>query len=276
MPEPANQPSPDRATWGWFASRPVLPFVLPLAVFMLLATFEPSAPDPDATPEAAAAAEADNWFGLTFSQYPYAYAVRLLLGFATLAWCWRPIISQFPFRVSPLSVVVGVVGVVLWVAICWVDLEGYLVRMLGEENPAVMLLGLGPRPAFNPFQELADQPAWFVWAFLVVRFIGLAVLVPIIEELMLRGWLMRNLETDGYHPEFWQVAFGKAGAMTIVIGTAFPMLYHPEKLASLVWFSLVTWLMLRTKNFWDCVVAHAVTNFLLGVWVVTMGDWRLW
>jgi membrane protease YdiL (CAAX protease family) len=54
------------------------------------------------------------------------------------------------------------------------------------------------------------------------------------------------------------------------------MLYHPEKLASLAWFSLVSWLMVRTKNFWDCVAAHAVTNFLLGVWVVTTGDWRLW
>lgn len=276
MPESDNQPRPDASSWGWFSRYPVLPFVLPLAVFMLLATFEPSAPDPEAGPEAQAAAEADNWFGLTFAQYPIAYTVRLVLGFATLALCWRPIISQFPLRVSPLSVVVGVVGVVLWVAICWVDLEGHLVQLLGEKNPLIMLLGLGPRPAFNPFEELAGRSPAYIWGFLVIRFIGLAVLVPIIEELMLRGWLMRHLETDGYHPEFWQVAFGKASAMTIVIGTAFPMLYHPEKLASLVWFSLVTWLMIRTKNFWDCVVAHAVTNFLLGVWVVTMGDWRLW
>jgi CAAX prenyl protease-like protein len=238
---------------------------------MLLATFEPGHPDPESR------AEADNWFGLSFAQYPVVYAVRLALGFAVLALCWRPIIGQFPFRVSWLSVAVGVVGVVLWVAICSLDLEGRLVSMLGEENKLIGLLGLAPRPAYNPFEQLADRGPTFIWGFLVVRFIGLAVLVPIIEELMLRGWLMRHLETDGYRPHFWQVPFGTVTvAMTVVIGTAFPMLYHPEKLASLAWFTLVTWLMVRTKNFWDCVTAHAVTNFLLGVWVVVMGDWRLW
>lgn len=264
---------PDPAVWSPFASYPILPFLLPLAVFMLLATFEPSPPEPS---DGGAVVEADNWFGLTFSHYPYAYAARLAVAFATLAVCWRPIIHQFPFRVSWLSVVVGVVGVVLWVAICSLDLEGHLVALLGEKNALVGILGMGPRPAFDPFKQLAEQPAYVLWAFMVVRFIGLAVFVPIAEELMLRGWLMRHLETDGYHPEFWQVAFGKVSLWTVVIGTAFPMLYHPEKLASLVWFTLVTWLMVRTKNFWDCVVAHAVTNFLLGVWVVTTSDWKLW
>jgi membrane protease YdiL (CAAX protease family) len=40
---------------------------------------------------------------------------------------------------------------------------------------------------------------------------------------------------------------------------------------------MVTWLMLRTKNIWDCILAHAVTNFLLGLYVVWMGGeaWRM-
>jgi membrane protease YdiL (CAAX protease family) len=54
------------------------------------------------------------------------------------------------------------------------------------------------------------------------------------------------------------------------------VIYHPEKLAALVWFSLVTWLMWRTRNIWDCVAAHAVTNLLLGIYVVTQHQWQLW
>jgi hypothetical protein len=55
------------------------------------------------------------------------------------------------------------------------------------------------------------------------------------------------------------------------------MLMHPgELLAAGVWFSLVTLLMVRTKNIWDCVAAHAVTNLLLGIYVVTYGQWQLW
>jgi len=47
------------------------------------------------------------------------------------------------------------------------------------------------------------------------------------------------------------------------------VLSHPgEVFAAVAWFSLVTWLMVRTRNIWDCVVAHAVTNLLLGVYVV--------
>jgi membrane protease YdiL (CAAX protease family) len=43
-----------------------------------------------------------------------------------------------------------------------------------------------------------------------------------------------------------------------------------------VWFSLVTWLMVRTKNIWDCVAAHMITNLLLGLFVVIEGKhWHL-
>jgi hypothetical protein len=33
--------------------------------------------------------------------------------------------------------------------------------------------------------------------------------------------------------------------------------------------------MVKTRNIWDCVVAHAVTNLLLGVYVVHWGRWHL-
>jgi hypothetical protein len=66
-------------------------------------------------------------------------------------------------------------------------------------------------------------------------------------------------------------------SLAVVVGTAVPMLMHPaEMVAAAVWFSLVTWLMVRTKNIWDCVAAHAVTNLLLGIFVVTYGQWQLW
>ena len=62
-----------------------------------------------------------------------------------------------------------------------------------------------------------------------------------------------------------------------IIGTAVPMLTHPgELLAAAVWFSLVTWLMFRTKNIWDCVAAHAVTNLLLGIWIMYSKQWGFW
>ena len=34
---------------------------------------------------------------------------------------------------------------------------------------------------------------------------------------------------------------------------------------------MITWLMLRTRNIWDCVAAHAITNLILGIYVVVVG-----
>ena len=70
--------------------------------------------------------------------------------------------------------------------------------------------------------------------------------------------------------DWWQVPFGKVNSLAVVLGTAIPMLAHPAKLlAAAVWFSLITWLMVRTRNIWDCVAAHALTNMVLNV--VIMG-----
>ena len=44
----------------------------------------------------------------------------------------------------------------------------------------------------------------------------------------------------------------------------------------LLWFGLVSWLMNKTGSLWDCVVAHAVTNLLLGIYVLIFAQWHLW
>ena len=33
---------------------------------------------------------------------------------------------------------------------------------------------------------------------------------------------------------------------------------------------------IRTGRLWTAVIAHAVTNGMLGVWVVTTGNWQFW
>ena len=148
-------------------------------------------------------------------------------------------------------------------------MEQRLFALLGLEK----FFGLGERPAFNPLAELAATPAW-AYTFLAIRFLGLALIVPIIEEFFLRGCVMRYVVSE----KFWEVPFGQVTPFAVVVGTAVPMLMHPgELLAAFVWFSLVTCLMIRTKNIWDCVAAHAVTNLLLGIYVVThQHQWHLW
>lgn len=296
---PTRQTAPQLPE-GWLSTYPWATFVLPMAIFMVLSAFEPTPPenfDPHAAKDitelraqlvrAEALEATDQGFLPKFSYqaYPWIYSAKLLLvAMAMIA--VLPGYRTFPWRVSTLSIVVGVVGVVLWVVLCHLRLEPKIIgpvdRFLGglkfwadpTETPSIGLIGMlgtGERSSYNPLLYLSDQPA-LAWMFLVIRFIGLAVIVPVIEEFFLRGFLMRFV----VHDMWWQVPFGTATRAALVVGTAVPMLMHPaELLAAFVWFSLVSWLMVRTKNIWDCVVAHAVTNFLLGVYVVSFDQWQL-
>jgi uncharacterized protein len=244
-------------------------FLLPFVVYMLVGSLEPTPDKPGG-----------GSIGLTipYAYYPWLYAVKIAMTIATVLFVW-PAYRNFPAGVTLLAIAVGIVGGVLWIGICRLDLEH---RYLGPWEQKYVLpitskigmgsfINAGDRPAFNPFEHIADQPAW-AWAFLAVRFLGLVAVVPVIEEFFLRGFLMRFV----VEPDWWNVPFGNANALAIVLGTAVPMMTHPaELLAAAVWFSMITWLMLRTRNIWDCVAAHAITNLILGVYVVSTNTWRL-
>lgn len=110
------------------------------------------------------------------------------------------------------------------------------------------------------------------YGFLAVRLLGLIMVVPVIEEFFLRGFLMRFVMTE----RWWEVPFGNVNRLAVIAGILVPVLMHPqEAVAAIAWFSAVTWLMIRTRSIWDCVFAHAVTNLLLGIYVISSGQWWL-
>lgn len=227
--------------------------MLPLAVFLLIGSLEVSRKDDSAL------------FGrMTRGDYPLVYTVKILLAGLAIVLCW-PAYREFSKRISGLAIAVGVVGAVVWIALATLNWES----QLGLD----WLARRGERVGYNPFDELGANPA-LLYGFLAIRFFGLTVVVAIAEEMFLRGFLIRYVED----PERWsQLPIGQAGWPALIAGTIAPMLMHPgELLAALVWFSLVTWLMLRTRSLWNCIIAHAVTNLLLGVYVVATGHWEFW
>ena len=233
-----------------------LAFLLPFLVFMLVGSLEPASPK---EPGGKAIG-----LSIPYSAYPWVYAVKIALTVAAVI-AVLPGYRAFPLRVSPLAIVVGIVGGAAWIGLWWLDFH-HIHPTLSRVGLG-WLVGAGERPAYNPFEQLAAHPAW-AWGFLAVRFFGLVAVVPVIEEFFLRGFVMR-LPVDG---DWWQVPFGKVNSLAVVLGTAVPMLAHPaELLAAAVWFSLITWLMVRTRNIWDCVAAHALTNLVMGLYVVIMG-----
>ena len=108
---------------------------------------------------------------------------------------------------------------------------------------------------------------------LVSRFARAALIVPIVEELFWRAWLMRWL----IKPEFEQVPLGAFTAQSfwicaVLFASEHGAYWEVGLLAGIV-YNL--W-MIRTRSLGDCILAHAVTNTCLSAYVLLTGKWEYW
>ena len=184
---------------------------------------------------------------------------------AVIVACWGVYRRAFPVRFGSLAVVVGVAGAAAWIGICSLSFESQLFGILGLDS------WIPKREGLNPFEQYNDaKRGWF----LVARLSLLCVIVPITEELLLRGWLLRWIHSES---DWATTSLSTISWRSMSWVFVYAIVTHPqEAIAAVVWFGMINLLMRRTGNFWDCVLAHSITNLLLGVWIISTGDWRLW
>ena len=129
--------------------------------------------------------------------------------------------------------------------------------------------------------QIGDATAAFVpvdaqgrlnWPLIAVRWLGAALLVPVMEELFWRSFLMRWLQS----PVFEGLDPRRTGAKAVLLSTFVFMLAHPLWLAAIVAGLAYALLYRSTGKLWPAVIAHAVTNGALGLWVVYRGQWQFW
>lgn len=226
----------------------LIAFVLPLIVFVFLAGLSPNFQGESTSPGAA-----NHYLWLIIAE------VGILGGL--LACFWRIYLAHFPLEMDYLGWIVGGLGVCLWIGLC----------TLGLERPLLDMLGLPQRPGFDPYLYFPQTVPFLT--FLFFRFTLLCLIVPLCEELFLRGWLVRYVENPNWETVSLS-SIGWRGCLAVVV---YAVLTHPaEAIAAAAWFSLVSWLMIKTGKFWNCVLAHAVTNLLLGIYVMWSEEWFYW
>lgn len=109
--------------------------------------------------------------------------------------------------------------------------------------------------------------------FMVVRVVESTVLVPIIEELFWRGWLMRWV----IRPDFEKVPLGKYTAFSFwAVAVLFAAEHGPYWEVGLAAGVAYNWWCVRTHSLADCMLAHAVTNGLLAGYVLLFDQWQYW
>jgi CAAX prenyl protease-like protein len=183
-------------------------------------------------------------------QHYLLYPLKTLLVVAVLAWYWRSLPSLRTG--APLqSTGIGIVAVVLWIAL----------------DPLLVHYDL-PLIGRNPF---ALYPSGEAWALFGCRLAGFAFCVPIMEELFWRGFLMRWLIRE----DFTSVPLGTYEIRSFWITTALFAGVHGAEwpLALLVGVLYGAWFVYR-KNLGDIMVAHGVTNLLLGLYCLADRDWH--
>jgi CAAX prenyl protease-like protein len=188
--------------------------------------------------------------------YPLAYAARVVV-VAVLAWRYRATWRDFrPWPTTATLILAVLIGLLVWGM--WIGLDGLY--------PPLPFLG--KRVGFDA-GVLAPVPRW---AFVVVRMLGLVVVVPLIEELFWRSFLIRWL----IDPDFDKVHLGRITPLAAVVTSVLFALVHPEWLPALVTGALWAWLLWRTRSLAACLLSHATANLALGLYVIATRDWKYW
>jgi len=110
------------------------------------------------------------------------------------------------------------------------------------------------------------------WPLALMRLAGSALLVPLMEELFWRSLVMRWLENQA----FSTVDPRCVGYMALLFSSIVFGLEHTQWAAGTLAGLAFGWLYMRSGNLWVAVLAHAVTNAGLGVWVLVFGTWSFW
>jgi CAAX prenyl protease-like protein len=184
----------------------------------------------------------------------WIYGGSVVLVGGLLAWFWRDY-GELARQTLPtlkelaLAVVVG-----LAVFVLWIHLDDF---RIGDATAT-----------FAP----VDAQGRLDWPLIAVRWIGATLLVPVMEELFWRSFLMRWID----RPQFETVLPQQVTAKAILLSTFVFVLAHTLWLAAILAGLAYAVLFVRTGKLWVPIVAHAVTNGALGIWVVYTGNWAFW
>jgi CAAX prenyl protease-like protein len=147
------------------------------------------------------------------------------------------------------------VPVGLLVFVLWINLDFGFLDLGGGE-------GYDPRDASGNLN----------WVLVTFRLLGAALVVPVMEELFWRSFLMRWLDGS----PFWKVEATRATLKAVLISSVLFGVEHTLWFAGILAGLAYAWLYRASGSLWPPVVAHAVTNLTLGIWILHTGQWTFW
>lgn len=176
----------------------------------------------------------------TFSETPsLLYPVRALVTGAALCLIW-PYLRQLPWRIDPLALGSGLVIGALWIA-------------------------TGPAASGEPPFGALTGGLFALW--IATRLIGTSLFVPILEELMFRGYIQSRIAPEGASALRLAIGVGVATLLFAVLHDR----WFAAALAGLVFSALV----MRSRNITDAILSHGAANLTIAIWALATGAWHI-
>lgn len=176
----------------------------------------------------------------TFSTDPgVVYPLRVLAMSAALLFFW-PVLKGLALRIDPLSLAVGAGVGVMWIVTA------------------------APSDGSVPYGTLTGI---LLAGWVILRIFGTVVLVPVIEELFFRHYLVGLIAPRG--APAWRMALA-VGLTT----AAFAALHDRWIVAAIAGLAFAA-LYLRRREVGDAIQSHAIANAVVAAAALIMGNWGL-
>ena len=177
------------------------------------------------------------------------YGIRLIACLVFL-YAYRRQLLQETWRFGWRGIAAGILGFAIWMAAArWI--------LVPASAPAGFL-------ALGPVQRIA-------W--LTIRAAIAVLIVPVVEELAFRGYLMRRVDAVDFESiRYRRVSWIAIAVSSLVFGVAHGIMWFPGILVG----GLYGVVLRHTGRIGEAIAAHAVTNALLVGCVLWSDQWQLW
>lgn len=197
----------------------------------------------------------------------------LILLFAFRPWRWY---EQPKLKSLPLALAIGVL-----VFVFWVGLESEFFR---SAFPGISEFYERWFVDFQRFGKLREplelganglhhyDPRTTGWPLFWVHMLGTTIVIGAIEEFAFRGFVYRWMQGSPFFKK-------DIGVMNVPMCFLVAVLFaveHREWLMGFLCGLMYTWLMVRTRDIWAAIWAHALTNGLLGWYAIQTGAYHFW
>jgi CAAX protease family protein len=189
--------------------------------------------------------------GLLFNISPsILYPIKTVLVASSLVYFWNAYKQEIRFSLSWLPVISGILVFFIWI------LPEGMYPQLGHSE-------------FNPYNHASGYGAYFLITF---RLTGAILVVPLMEELFWRSFALRfAIKSD-----FKSVPLGQFTWFSFIFISILFGIEHQRWLVGFFAGMVYSGVLYRSKNLFDPILSHAVTNFLLGLYVLSTHQWSFW